>query len=1054
MNLILRPAVSGLLITAAATALAAGTGKKDQDWSRELLESRSQEYQKLIKLNKREDKAEWKKFWLEFTAKHPECKPENLSKTLEDQTKSSEANNPVLLYIATNGSDDNPGTIDKPFKTVFKARDVIRAMKSKGELARPVKVLFRKGFYFLSRPLSLGTMDSGTASAPISYEAYGKEYAIISGGYQIGGKWHDNKGIWENRIPADIMGGSGVVSKVTCFDPSVIKVGEWAGSDNKLHDLNKGKGQKSLTFLLNVPEDGSYEVLANWENYPNRASRIPIDIKSADGTNRVYIDERKPGEKHSLGVFRFKKGKAEVKISNEGTDNYVAAHEFILIKPGSGKPLAPRQLFVNGKRAMSARYPNFDNSDICRKGWLYNNTSNLILAGLTQKGDWAEWKFSTDAPAKYNLWLGCASEIKDLNKYFIIKLDGKALPVDKIKTSTNWRVPVWSKLAKISVPPGEHRLRIEATGPEGQFNRMHVDGFMLSTADKFSPTSTPAMLPGEKRIVVEAENNDLFVDGRSKTMAFTKIIAGSHDKKLITFKHNDEKQVLSWNKAPQAEIYMFAQWGWFNTITNLDSVTKYSPGVFRIKMSGKEVTAVHGGNRFYIMNLLSELDVPGEWFINYKTGKIYYMPRKNEDMTKSQFIIPMTDRLIQLKASSNSKLRVEYISFKNLTFAHTDYTPEQPDTRSTKDCAILLENAWNCSVENCSFRNIGGYAVRLSMDCVLNRIDGNKISEAGAGGIILNGPYVGWGRCIYVSEPGSEILAPLGNLITRNTVENSGVIKKYVAGVHWDTRPDCMRYAIGNVISNNLIRHMPRNGIFGFRNLGGYVIEKNLVYDVLKESDDGGLIHVCTNALNDTAPALMRNNIVFDVTAFRNDDYIAKNKGMNASSNGHGLYLDGYTSNVRAENNIIANTRRGGIYTHMGANNSFYNNVVMNDKINQIWVVERWNNRFENNIVIWTTDTPYLLSVTKLKEPAPGQALFNKNLYWHGGKEMMIGPFDFNFKQWQTKFKADVNSIVADPKIMNIDLKKKIFKLSSDSPAYKIGYKDIDTSIVGPDAPR
>ena len=33
------------------------------------------------------------------------------------------------------------------------------------------------------------------------------------------------------------------------------------------------------------------------------------------------------------------------------------------------------------------------------------------------------------------------------------------------------------------------------------------------------------------------------------------------------------------------------------------------------------------GQRFYFLNLLEELDQPGEWFLDRKTGVLYFWPR-------------------------------------------------------------------------------------------------------------------------------------------------------------------------------------------------------------------------------------------------------------------------------------------------------------------------------------------------------------------------------------------------------------------------------------------
>jgi len=69
----------------------------------------------------------------------------------------------------SNGSDSNPGSIDKPFKSITYARDYIRQMKNTSKLPTGgVVVNIREGNYdFTSGPLELTQEDSGQSGSPI-----------------------------------------------------------------------------------------------------------------------------------------------------------------------------------------------------------------------------------------------------------------------------------------------------------------------------------------------------------------------------------------------------------------------------------------------------------------------------------------------------------------------------------------------------------------------------------------------------------------------------------------------------------------------------------------------------------------------------------------------------------------------------------------------------------------------------------------------------------------------------------------------------------------------
>ncbi len=94
------------------------------------------------------------------------------------------------FYVATNGNDANPGTIDKPFLTFEGARNAIRTLKTSGKLtanAGGVQVYIRQGTYFRTTQFVLNNLDSGTATDPIRYSAYNNESVIVSGGVELKG---------------------------------------------------------------------------------------------------------------------------------------------------------------------------------------------------------------------------------------------------------------------------------------------------------------------------------------------------------------------------------------------------------------------------------------------------------------------------------------------------------------------------------------------------------------------------------------------------------------------------------------------------------------------------------------------------------------------------------------------------------------------------------------------------------------------------------------------------------------------------------------------------
>ncbi|HPA19040.1 MAG TPA: right-handed parallel beta-helix repeat-containing protein [Verrucomicrobiae bacterium] len=108
----------------------------------------------------------------------------------ESRPEDAEPSRGLALFVASGGDDGNPGTAAKPFATLERARDEIRALRAKGAGAQPqepVTVLLRGGRYEVARPFELTAQDSGSAGAPIVYRTRKGEEARIVGGRAVTG---------------------------------------------------------------------------------------------------------------------------------------------------------------------------------------------------------------------------------------------------------------------------------------------------------------------------------------------------------------------------------------------------------------------------------------------------------------------------------------------------------------------------------------------------------------------------------------------------------------------------------------------------------------------------------------------------------------------------------------------------------------------------------------------------------------------------------------------------------------------------------------------------
>ncbi|HXD88080.1 MAG TPA: DUF1553 domain-containing protein [Urbifossiella sp.] len=144
------------------------------------------------------------------------------------------------------------------------------------------------------------------------------------------------------------------VPGIVVDDSTAMKVGEW--KDSKVnttyigagytHDLDVGKGEKSITFQPELSATGKYEVWFAYSPGTNRAAKVPVTVFSAEGEKSFTVDMTKlppvRGRFISLGQFRFEKdGQSFVLVSNEGTKGHVCVDAVAFIPAEKVASLAP-----------------------------------------------------------------------------------------------------------------------------------------------------------------------------------------------------------------------------------------------------------------------------------------------------------------------------------------------------------------------------------------------------------------------------------------------------------------------------------------------------------------------------------------------------------------------------------------------------------------------------------------------------------------------------------------------------------------------------------------
>jgi parallel beta-helix repeat protein len=380
------------------------------------------------------------------------------------------------------------------------------------------------------------------------------------------------------------------------------------------------------------------------------------------------------------------------------------------------------------------------------------------------------------------------------------------------------------------------------------------------------------------------------------------------------------------------------------------------------------------------------------------------------------------DKLLVLQGEPG-KRPVEDIHFRGLSFQDSTWELAAKDAGDIQAAAgvpgaIIAVGAQHCVFEDCTFKNMGSYAVELREGCQQIRLVNSEIAHCGAGGIKLSGGAAG--------APVHEHTG--NNAITDNHIHHCGEVFRSGVGI-------LSQHSAGNLLAHNHIHHLYYTGIsvgwvwgYGPSISRDNRIEYNHIHDIGQGvlSDMGGVY------LLGPAPGIVvRNNRIHDVDSW--------------SYGGWGIYTDEGSTGVVIENNVVSHTKSGGFHQHYGKDNVIRNNIFALAKQEQIARSRKEPHRsftFEGNIV-------YSRSGPLLGKNWEGDGfVMDRNVYWQvEGVPAFTGG---TFADWQ-KRGHDRHSVVADPRFVAPD--KGDFSLLPDSPALKLGFRQIDLSRVGPRRP-
>ncbi len=356
-----------------------------------------------------------------------------------------------------------------------------------------------------------------------------------------------------------------------------------------------------------------------------------------------------------------------------------------------------------------------------------------------------------------------------------------------------------------------------------------------------------------------------------------------------------------------------------------------------VSFSKRSVFELAASDLYYLEGALEWLDEPGEWFLDQQIGTLYYLPRPGERLDQVEGIAPVLIQLIRLEGQPKAGQLVERVTFRGLTFSHSEwYFPQGFEAGKNKPRAlpepkaevggfaqaavgvpgaVWGEGARGCVFDDCTFSHLGSYGLELAAGCQSNRISHCEFSDLAGGGVKIGETTI--------REEASELTR--ANEISDCHIHDGGKLFHSAVGIWMGQSPD-------NRIIHNLIHDFYYTGIsigwtwgYGKSLATNNVVAFNHVHHIGVKSDGDGPILSDMGGiytLGIESGTVIRNNLWHDIAGLQ--------------YGGWGIYFDEGSSGILAENNVVYRTTHGGFHQHYGATNVVRNNIFAFGRDHQI----------------------------------------------------------------------------------------------------------------------
>jgi len=489
----------------------------------------------------------------------------------------------------------------------------------------------------------------------------------------------------------------------------------------------------------------------------------------------------------------------------------------------------------------------------------------------------------------------------------------------------------------------------------------------------------------------------LYFNGRPMTLArwpnsgWAKIAATPAGPNGGRFQYDGDRPAR-WSNDDEIWLHGYWTWDWADSYTKVTSIDPRSRQI--VTQSPHGVYGYKAGARYYALNILEELDAPGEWYLDRKSGILYFWPP--ESLATGKAFVSILPGIVSLDGTS-------FVIIQGMTIEYCRGT------------AVTVTGGRNNRVAGCVVRNVGNDAVTISGGSN-NGVVGSDIYNCGESGVLLSGGD-------------RKTLAPAGNFAVNNRIHDySQWVRTYIPGVSVS--------GVGNRVANNLIYNAPHQAILLHGN--DHLIEYNEIHHVLLETSDSGAFYMGRDYSE--RGNTIRYNYFHDLSM----------------GDVQAIYLDDFGSGVLVYGNVVYKAGRG-VKIGGGHDNTVKNNLFVGTK-EGVSVDARGTNWAKKYFDGTDTTLLDRLKSVNYKQPPYSTRYPNLSTLYDGNPALPEGNYIVNnicvggswlgLKDATNRLvKIEANLVTSNPGF--VDLAHQNFQLVDGSSAFQLGFQRVPLEHIG-----